>query len=476
MNISSAFLVAQSGLRSSELRASLVAGNIANAQAPGYARREGVQISVAAAERGQVVELQVMRQVDDSIAALTRGALSKVAGEQVKSDVLQGYLVSLGDPGDAISPAAHLAKFQTTLDLLSNNPSDADVQLDLLGQADSLVRSINGAGTSLEQARIAAESELDRGVVEANKILGNVARLNRQVNGESSSGTGHADLMDQIGRELDSLSEMMDVSVRWTATGQVELHTSGGTQLVYGDEVYTLKRNPVDNSLTAGDVDITPQKSGTRGFTGGKLGGLSEIVAEHIPRMQLQLDEFARALVTTFETADTSLANAPAGTPGLFTDAGDALDATKIEGLALRLGVNQAVRPQAGGDLWRLRDGMAATAEGPRSSSTQLDLFITALDTPQTFSGETGMVTTQRLDVYAAAMVGDQQNVRVTAENRAVDAAVEFRAFEDARGSIEGVNVDTEMQKLLEIEQSYAANAKVLTSLTEMIDTLLAAV
>ena len=44
------------------------------------------------------------------------------------------------------------------------------------------------------------------------------------------------------------------------------------------------------------------------------------------------------------------------------------------------------------------------------------------------------------------------------------------------RRNSEGVNIDDEMQQLLLIEQSYAANSRVLTAVSEMIDTLIAAV
>ena len=53
---------------------------------------------------------------------------------------------------------------------------------------------------------------------------------------------------------------------------------------------------------------------------------------------------------------------------------------------------------------------------------------------------------------------------------------MKLATFEDSRAGIEGVNIDTELQKLLEIEQAYGANSQVLTSLTAMIDTLLDAV
>ena len=54
--------------------------------------------------------------------------------------------------------------------------------------------------------------------------------------------------------------------------------------------------------------------------------------------------------------------------------------------------------------------------------------------------------------------------------------AATFAAIAMERSSSEGVNIDDELQKLLAIEQSYAANSQVISALTRMMDTLLAAV
>jgi len=61
MSISSAFSIARSGLSTTEGRANLVAGNIANAQTEGYVRREAAQVTT----NGQsgTVELRIARQV-----------------------------------------------------------------------------------------------------------------------------------------------------------------------------------------------------------------------------------------------------------------------------------------------------------------------------------------------------------------------------------------------------------------------------
>ena len=98
------------------------------------------------------------------------------------------------------------------------------------------------------------------------------------------------------------------------------------------------------------------------------------------------------------------------------------------------------------------------------------------LETGFTFDAATGLSSNARLGDFAADMVGQQNTLRVGADARAETARVRLITFEDNRSSLEGVNIDTELQKLLEIEQAYGANSQVLSSLSDMLDTLLASV
>ena len=473
MSISSAFQIAGSGLRSTEERASLVAGNIANAQTQGYARRESVQTSGGTAGQGSVVETRIVRQIDERLAAMTRRAGADVGGASVAGEILGGYLLTLGKPEEEVSPAARMADFQSGLDLLANNPSDTNVQRDLLARADGLVRTLNNASVNLDRSFAQAGTEFERSVGSANDHLNNIADLNQQLRRESSFSHQFGDLMDQMTRELDALGPLIAFQTRWEPDGTLTLHSAGGTELVIGDDAVRLTLDKETGALSARDVDITPNSTGGRGFSEGRLAGLSEMITTVIPQMKLQLDEMARGLIDSFQSADASLAS---GQAGLFTDGGNAFDASTLDGLAGRLAINDAVRSDKGGALWRLRDGMGASDPGDVGSTVQIDAFISALDSPQSFSPETGLGGNQRLDEFAALMVGYQHNVRVSADARSETAGIKMASFENARGSVEGVNVDTELQKLLEIEQAYGANAQVLTSLTTMIDTLLDAV
>lgn len=468
MSISSAFNIARSGLSTTEGRANLVAGNIANAQTEGYARRETVQVT-----ENNSVDLRVARQVDENLAGMSRGASAQLGAASVTSEVLGSYLLTLGEPGDEVSPAARLAEFQAGLDLLANNPSDPAAQNDLLSRSETLVSSINQAAVALEASRVQAGDSFVLGVSEVNGALADIAQLNERLRLAGTDGTGTAGLMDEMNRRLDALGSQMDFQSRWESDGSLTLHTTGGTELVHGDTAVKLSANRETGALMAGTIDITPRSATARGSDSGRLAGLSGLIADDLPKMKLQLDEFARGLVQSFEAADASLG---AGQPGLFTDAGGAFDAAQLDGLAGRLSINSSVLPDKGGALWRLRDGAGAATQGEPGDTTQLNAFVDVLETGLTFDAATGLSTTARLGDFAADMVSHQNVLRVGADAQAETARVRLVTFEDNRSSIEGVNVDTELQKLLEIEQAYGANSQVLSSLSDMLDTLLASV
>ncbi len=471
MSISSAFNIARSGLSTTEGRASLVAGNIANAQTEGYARREAAQVTTSG--KGGAVELRIARQVDERLAGMSRNASAELGQASVTGEILRSYLITLGEPGDEVSPAARLAEFQAGLDLLANNPSDPAAQNDLLSRTETLVGSINQAAIGLEASRVQAGDSFAKSVAEVNAALADIAELNERLRTAGSDATGTGGLMDEMNRRLDALGSQMDFQSRWESDGSLTLHTTGGTELVHGDTAVRLTANRETGTLMAGNVDITPGRVTARGSDSGRLAGLSGLIANDLPQMKLQLDELARGLVQSFEIADASVG---AGQPGLFTDAGGAFDAAQLDGLAGRLSINNSVQPDKGGALWRLRDGAGATTPGEPGDTTQLNAFVDILETGFTFDAATGLSSNARLGDFAADMVGQQNTLRVGADARAETARVRLITFEDNRSSLEGVNVDTELQKLLEIEQAYGANSQVLSSLSDMLDTLLASV
>ncbi|MBL4749704.1 MAG: flagellar hook-associated protein FlgK [Amylibacter sp.] len=470
MGISSAFNSSVSGLATTSRWADLTAGNIANASNEGYVRKNLVtQSSVT----GGVFVTGISREVDSNLDRMFRFEIAGVARQEVIANELDGYSFQLGNPSDTLSMSGQLSQFYAGFGLLSNSPGDVSLQNNVLATAKGLTRSLNEASNSLAQTRTNVSAGIQNDVSTVNNRLNTIASLNAQIMLESAPTERRAILQDERAAEMDALSQLMNINVSQDTDGNLNISTGGGTQLVDRNAAFEIAYDPGLKTLSVGGVDIIPGRVGARGFSEGRLAGRFELLNDALPQMQLQLDELARALIQGFEATDASLAP---GQAGLFTDLGAAYNPLQLDGLAGRLSVNTAVDPNTGGALWRLRDGIGAVAQGPASDSTQTISFLTVFETAQSFDPQAGLGSTAELMNYVSGMVTDQKLVQVQAQEKLRELGGRAEAVGAARQSVQGVNLDTELQKLTLIEQSFAANAQVIQSLTQMIDSLLAAV
>ena len=265
----------------------------------------------------------------------------------------------------------------------------------------------------------------------------------------------------------------MDFTTRTDSKGRIEIFTGGGTALITGGEAETLSFDTDTGILTAGEIEITPGVAGKRGISEGSLSGKIELVTTVLPEMRAQLDEVARALIDGMVAADASLA---AGEAGLFTDNGAALSDPFEPGLASRISVNEAVVPESGGSLWRIRDGLGADTPGAAGDNTQVKAFADTLDGAMGFDESLGLGDNMSLPSYISTLIASQNSTRASAETSAKSLAAGTIAVQSSRLSFMGVNVDDELQQLAAIQQSYNANAQTLSVVSEMLDTLLGAI
>jgi len=217
----------------------------------------------------------------------------------------------------------------------------------------------------------------------------------------------------------------------------------------------------------------------------GKIAGLVQLRDDVALTMQSQLDEIARGLIATFAETDPASGGTLPDMPGLFTwsDPSDPLsgamppDGVRIAGLAGTIIVNDAFvsNPHF------LRDGGANGAgyiasPGGASYTELLISYSNRFDQPMDFDPATGLGSIKSLNGYSADAIGWFQGLRQDA-SRATESkeAMAVRTAE-ALSNETGVNVDTEMSLLLDLEHSYQASARIIAAVDEMMAALLAAV
>lgn len=479
MSISSAFNNATSGLTATSRMAEVVSSNIANALTDGYARRE---VGLSARTGGGVSIDSVSRAVSESLQQNLRLAGAAAGNAETRTSFLQRFEDQLGTPGESGSLSTAFSDLETSLIAASSQPDSTARLTAVATAAGTLADKLNAVSADLQHSRLEADRSIATQVDTLNAALQQVADLNRTITGELANGRDANGLIDTRQALIAKISEIVPLRSAPHQGGQVTLYTTGGALLLDGTSTVEIGFTPVgamtaDMTLAGGvlsglTINGQPIASTDDGVLGGGTLGATFAVRDTLaPAAQSQIDALARNLVERFADpgVDPTLA---AGAAGLFTDAGTAFDAANEAGLAGRLRLNALVDPAAGGAVWRLRDGLGATAQGPVGNATLLNALADAL--AQDVVPASGALGTAARSAsgLAAELLSQASTARQSAELRSAWAAAQHDSLSEAAFS-EGIDTDYEMQTLLQIEQSYAANARVIQAIDDMMQRIL---
>jgi flagellar hook-associated protein 1 len=486
MSITQAINAALTGLRATQIQSAILSRNVANAGTPGYVRKDVDLSSLVLGGVGYGVRVDgIARRVDEFLIRDVRNALSGKAEQQVLAEALQYFTDIVGQPQDERSLASLLADFDRQLGELGESPESAPSQQAVVTSAESLVQVFQRTDAAIRQAREDADAQIAESVRTVNNALDRIKALNNEISARGNAGADYTDLKDERDNLIDQIAQEIPIRTVTQENGGVHIMTQGGSTLLDAEVSYleftpspnipaSLQYDPLTpgglSGLEVDGIDIAPGSGNAGSIPSGRLAGLFQIRDTTMVRFQAQIDEAASQLIAGFQNADATVTGAPPADTGLFTDSGNAHDpAAYVAGLAGRITVNDMVTPEAGGDLWRVRDGIHAAAEGPPADNAQVRQFEAVFDSVMAFDPAAGLQTSAKLLDFASAAVSDQHAIRQQAETSLEGKSIAHDALSTSRLNRDGVNVDDEMQKLLTIERSYAANAQVLETANRMI-------
>ena len=483
MSINSSLSSALSGLSVAARRAEIVSSNIANAATPGYGRR-ALQVSArTTGTHGYGVSVTgVTRIVDMRVIGQRRLAESDAGSTSTLASFYKALELKIGSPDEPQSLNGRVAALnQSFLEATSHPESEARLD-QVASAAKALAGTIKSVSDTIQDQRVAADTAIANQVQQLSDALNRVADLNSQIRDNSGAGSDPSALMDQRQQVIDSISAIVPLREYDRGNGQIALMTSGGQMLVDGG-VAKIAFSPVgvispamtlqSGALSALMIDgrAVDAVGDNSPIAGGSLAALFKVRDVDGVEAQTRIDAVARDLVERFQ--DPSLdASRAAGAAGLFTDGSAVFASANEVGLAQRLKLNPGVDPDAGGQLWRLRDGLGAAAPGLSGNASLLndwEAALTANRSPVSGNFMTGVRSFSELSADFASGISTS---RLGAESDATYA----QAQADTMKSMElenGVDTDQEMQDLLQIEQAYAANAKVMSTIDDMVKQLM---
>lgn len=478
MSISSALNSAGSGLLATARAVQVASSNVANGMTPGYSPRQ-VNLAAAAIGGTGVRVTGIARHVDPVLQGLIRDATSASAGAETRARLWSSLEPMIGLPGEPGSLSALLDNFETALIDAADRP-DLDSRLaQVVRDADMLVGKLASLEDEIQNQRLIADAAIAADVRTLNEGLERLHRYNLDMARLQASGQPVEALEDERDALLLSLSEIVPLSARYNADGKLSLYTKSGLSLL-DLKPQRLEFEPVPamsagmslelghlSGLTMNGIDLSTSLHGPLG--GGRLAASFAIRDSEAQEAQAKLDGLAGNLILRFESQDADPTR-PAGTPGLFTDAGSPLgNAAPDPGLAGRLLLNPDVVPSEGGDLWRLRDGLGSPQPGPVGQNEQIIRLLQVMDQP--FSSEPGSPARSISGEFAAFLSGLGQESATAAERAIVTSTI--LSAHNQQHLQNGVDIDAEMQRLLYLETAYAANARVIRVADEMLQRIL---
>ncbi|WP_170166992.1 flagellar hook-associated protein FlgK [Paracoccus methylarcula] len=483
MSLAKALSNAATGLSAVARGTGVVSDNLANIQTPGFARREMVLQARSLGGNGGGVRIDnISRVVNAGLLAEQRLAGAARAEASKRLEFLQKVEDVIGVPGSVGGLGEALTTFQTRLLDASGRPEDENRLLNLAQSAIELTSRLNTVSDIVQTARTDADAAIALDVKTLNDGLARVAYLNRRISSVGSQGKDPSPLIDERQAIIDQVNVIVPVQEIARGAGNVALFTISGAPLLDGTKPSQIEFEPaprlsaelsVENGSIGSlivDGKVLPA-SRMHFFSGGTLSANFEIRDHLGPQIQQELDSFVLELHDRFAdpTVDSTIA---ADALGLFVDGGEPATSEKMKGLAARIALNPVVDPSAGGELWRLRDGLGAYEAGPTGDSSLLIGLENALSrgrVPPAGSvfGENASLG-RRLATLESRVISRRNSAETDSalKNSQADAISE-------RFLSDGVNSDAELQRLLEYGQAYAANARVIQAIDEMMDQVL---
>jgi flagellar hook-associated protein 1 FlgK len=507
MNLFGALTIANTGLANVGHELAVVSQNVANAGTAGYTREVATPKALAADGFGLGVATGVTGRVtDDALSASVLASNAEVAGLQTTQAALQPIDSVQGTPGQGGDLASLLGRVQDAFATLANDPASTTQQQAVIGAAGTLAQAINATATAYQSQRQAAQDGLSADVKTLNDALGTIGALSDRIVALRAQGQSTADLESQRDAALQSVGNLVGIKVLAQTNGDVVVATAAGAVLpTHGaPDPVSIAPATVDAStyypggglpgIVIGGADVSAQ------LTGGSIGARLTLRDTTLPTYQAELDEFSHDLATRFDAQGLRLFSDGAGN---LAPGGGVPAQSGYVGFAGAITVNPAVTAQPA----LVRDGTQTVAGSPTGATAFTP------NPPGGPAGFTGLVT-RILDFAlgpevqagiaqpppsvaglgpngtlsapyappatpadgAAALIAAQSQTSAAATTRLGTESAVQSSLQAKLTSETGVKIDSEMSSMVELQNAYGANARVLTAAQAMWTQLLNAV
>jgi len=475
----STFHIGWRGLFASRMGMDVTAHNVANAHTEGYSRQSvkivasrpyavpGLNRPTTPGQIGTGVDVaSINRTKDQFVRNLLQREQSIMGYWETKARTYEQIELIFAEPSDT-GIAFVLDDFFGSLHDLSRDPQDTAVREVVLQKASVLADTISHVYTQLKQLYESTTHLVDVKITELNSIAVEVAELNKQIAAVVRLGDNPNDLLDKRDMLIERMSMIADVQVVPLEDELVNISIDG-VNLV---QRYESRRIAADIDAETGKVKgLKWERFGSDiAVKSGELYALLETNNVIVPKYLSGLNELARSLAQSMNdlhSAGYDLDGNPGGM--LFVDsrtpsagpviALDLVDPDFEVARYIKLNPLLDARQVAA-------SSQAPDADGPKMGDGSNALAMAKLaDATIMLSGKATLSTFYNGMISELGVESGQALFMTETEGAVLDN------LRDWDSSISGVSIDEEVTNLVRYQHSYAAAARVITVIDEILE------
>jgi len=454
-NISRILGIARRALQAHQSAMNVASNNIANVNTEGYSRRRielsaGRSIATPQGVLGSGVNIQGIERIRSSfIDQQLLNERPNFYQYEFKSTALNFIEDIFGEPSD-FGLTRNMEDFFDSFHDLANDPESATARILVREKAVNLKNGFKRINRQLTDYRQQLNTELGEKVKEVNRLTSQIANLNEKIVSEEVGGDSANDLRDKRSLLLDKLSKLVDVKTIENASGGINVIV-GGRHLVVDTQAQELALS-VESATAIGPKVVFKNGGQVAGITNGSIKGILDIRDTQVADYLDQLDKLAVNIAQKINTIHSTGYNLD-GITG--TDLFDA----NVTGAA-DFELNPAIIADA--NLIAASDALNEPGNNNIALSlANLQGSLVMNDGDFTFS-----------DFYNSLIssIGSQAQ----GSNFFRDSfAITVEKLEYNRESVSGVSLDEEMVNLIEAQQAFTAASRIVTTVDEMMQTIL---
>jgi flagellar hook-associated protein 1 FlgK len=467
---------ASSALANTQTQIGVVSDNIGNANSPNFVARQATLIESNPASGG-TDQVLVTRAVNTPLQQefLQQSTLS---GNQSFTNGIYTQLEQLdGSASGTPSLTAAMQGFSGAFQALEASPASVPLQQGVIQAAQTLTQTVQGIAGGVQAIFTQVGQQTQTDVNTLNTSLASIATLNSQIAAAAGTGQSTAALGDTLDATIQTVANLVPIRVSFANNGTAQLSTPAGIELVSGTTPSSFGFDSATDTIFAANDPSEASLNG--GFAGGQIGAeiaTLDTSAAGVASQNPADAPLQKILVQLNSFADQFFAPTPPGPATAFQAAYNNANPTN----AGELGADFFTIPNFGAtpstDAFNFQVNPALVNGTATLKQSAVPAVVGQLiATNNNFAAGGVSATNSTYTGITEAIASNQTQRAQAAQSNQQSSSAALTTTKATYLNATGVNVNSELARLIVLQNTYGASAKVISIVEQMFTALQAA-